>query len=205
MATEAGRPAGRACRWAAIVLLAAVVTGCASVPLSTLWAMRDVGPEDLADIDPAGLRLAVRMEPDGVRVDADRSTLRLTLSPRRENAEPVVVAMGLRPSAVPTAGLVPAGESGWQVFGLDGDSVRLLEAHRPLLETVEQDFRSVAFAFAVRTLPPDEGGEVPSSFRLGVRLALADGRPPFTLVRRHRIPVTQVSEAAHSPNEADER
>ena len=60
-----------------LTLAAALLTGCASVPLGTMWKMRNFSPRDFVGLDPAGLRAAVsvpdewRLQPAGHVLDLD--------------------------------------------------------------------------------------------------------------------------------------
>lgn len=65
-----------AIRFAALACGLALAGGCVSVPLSTLWKMRDFGPQDLLQLDPAALRVAATTA-EGVQPDPAKTRLRI--------------------------------------------------------------------------------------------------------------------------------
>ena len=60
-----------------LLLAAALLAGCASVPLGTMWKMRGFSPRDFVGLDPAALRAAVsvpdawRLQPAGHQLELD--------------------------------------------------------------------------------------------------------------------------------------
>ena len=46
----------------ALLALAALVAGCTSVPLSTMWRLRNFGPDQLLALEPTELRAAARVD-----------------------------------------------------------------------------------------------------------------------------------------------
>ena len=61
-----------------LLLVAALLGGCASVPLGTLWKMRNFSPRDFIGLDPAGLRAAVNV-PDAWRLQPAGHVLELDM------------------------------------------------------------------------------------------------------------------------------
>lgn len=96
-------------RPALLGLLLWLLAGCTSIPLGTLWKLRNSGVEALATLDPEQLRVASRIEPAPLHLDPARSKLILTLMPRG-GAVPVRHTFGLRPAKVYSGLLVPAGD-----------------------------------------------------------------------------------------------
>ena len=75
---RASRPIRRrdAFRGAVLACGLALAGGCVSVPLSTLWKMRDFGPQELLQLDPAALRVAATTA-EGVQPDPAKTRLRI--------------------------------------------------------------------------------------------------------------------------------
>lgn len=61
-----------------MLVLPLALSGCAHVPLGTMWAMRNFERADLVAMEPAGLRAAIRV-PDAFVVEREGHLLRATL------------------------------------------------------------------------------------------------------------------------------
>jgi hypothetical protein len=61
-----------------LLLVAALLGGCASVPLGTMWKMRNASPRDFVGLEPAGLRAAVSV-PDAWRLQPAGHVLELDM------------------------------------------------------------------------------------------------------------------------------
>lgn len=171
-----------------------MLAGCASVPLSTMWTMRNF---DIAAIDPDALRMATAMEPDALRIDPTKAMLELRLTPRA-GGEDEVHALALRDAAVATDGLVPDDGRHWQVFRLTPESAAALHADKPRFgEDIKANYSGAAFSvkFGFVDGAPMAGLD---ELRASVRLALATDQTPFTLLDRARIPVTDSATSADS-------
>ena len=173
---------------ARVVLVAALalLAGCMSVPLSTLWQMRSFGADDLAAMDPVQLRVATRIEPGQARVDPDRSNLTLTLH-GKDGASDDVHAFGLRPARIQGGPILPPGEPGWHVLALDDAGRAAVQRLKPRLANVREHYSGATFNFNIKFAE-----DIPKSVamvRFSVRLQLADAQDPFTLFDRARIPV----------------
>lgn len=184
------RLALRAAFAASLLLLGA----CASVPLSTMWRMRDFGAADIAAIDPEALRLATHLQPAGLQVDAARATLTLELMPRA-GGDVERHVLQLRDASVGPDGLVPAGEADWQIFRLTPESAAALRAAATRFgPAMEQDYSGASFKvnFAFVDGAPLAGVD---ALRATVRLVLAADQSPFTLLDGARIPVEHAPDA----------
>lgn len=166
--------------------LLAVLAGCASIPLSTMWRLRNFGPEQLAAIDPGALRVAVRMEPDWVSLDPSTTFLALRLVPHEGEEEHHHWPLQEASAAMP--GLVPAGESGWQLLRLTPAAAASVDALRPALEAGKDAYAGAEFRVQLGMAEPDRVGTLDAVY-LTVRLALAADQDAFTLVQRMRLPV----------------
>lgn len=165
-----------------LVLLA----GCTSIPLGTLWKMRDFGKDDLAAIDPQALRVAGLVEP-GPLLDPARSVLTLTLTLTPEQGPPERHAFGLRNARLYSAQLVPAGDPRWQIFELDDTGRAEMRRLLPILDTIEE--RHERFAFDVKM---QMAGDLPADvdmLRMSIRVQLAAGQEPLVLLDRAPMPI----------------
>lgn len=172
---------------AGLLLVAAVsVVGCASVPLSTMWRLRSFGPEQLANIDPGTLRVAVLLEPEGLRLDVDKTRLALRLVPHVGEEQRHEWQLQVASAALP--GLVPHAGSGWQLLRLTPEATRSVESLKPLLEQGEETFAGGEFSVSFGMADPERISGLEELF-LTVRLSLAADQEPFTLLDRAEIPV----------------
>jgi hypothetical protein len=69
----------RSMRNGTLALLLMALTGCASIPLGTMWRLHSLGINDVRNLNPADIRVVVKL-PKNVGFDADQSTLDMTLS-----------------------------------------------------------------------------------------------------------------------------
>lgn len=190
---------------AALLLL---LGACASIPLSTMWRMRNFGAAELAAIDPAALRVATRMEPAQLRLDPAKAQLVLALTPRAGGPDEVH-AMQLREASVANGDLVPGDPADWQVFRLAEHSAAMLREAVPRF-TRDMDADYTGATFSVKFGFTDAGALAGrDALRATVRLALAADQQAFTLLDRVSIPVAQGDAAPPSapspPNEASVR
>lgn len=170
---------------AAGMCMALALSACASIPLSTLWALREFGPEDLAAVEPADVRVATLVEPAVGDIDPAKSHLKLTLTPRE--GPPEVHLFGLRLSRVQGGPVVPAGDPRWQVFELDDAGLVAMRKVKPRLADLESDYR--AWALNVSMQGFDEVPAQVEALHLSVRVQLADDQAPLTLFDRAEIPM----------------
>ena len=179
------RLAIRAALAASLLLLGA----CASVPLTTMWRMRDFGPADVAAIEPDALRMATHMEPAGLRVDPARATLTFELAPRG-GGEVERHVLQLREASVGPDDLVPAGDDDWQIFRLTPESAAALRAAAARVGPgMEKDYSGATFKVNFHFVD-DAALAGADSLRATVRLVLAADQSAFTLLDGVRIPIT---------------
>lgn len=172
--------------WCAPILL---LTACASVPISTMWKMRDFGPADIAALDPETLRVATLLDPVRLRVDPAKATLLMTLVPRAGGADEVYT-MQLREALVGNDDLVPRDAIGWQILRLTPESAAMMREALPrVTRDMKADYTRFSFKVAFGLTDSDTlAGE--DEMRVTVRLALAADQEAFTLLDRATIPIT---------------
>lgn len=110
----------RAIRFAALTCGLALVGGCVSVPLSTLWKMRNFGPQDLLQLDPAALRVAATTA-EGVQPDPAKTTLRIGLVEKDGSKRTLNLALEEAGHEAPPDATLP-----WTVLRTDAASSRVL-------------------------------------------------------------------------------
>jgi hypothetical protein len=133
------------------LVLVVTITGCASVPLSTMWRLRNFTPQDVAILDPEDIGVAVQL-PDELTLDEDRVTFNIQLFRKadddrelalEERADLETVEVGQR---VITP--VPAARDGrhWHVLKLSEEALASFRRFQMQfqafkLKTAERNFR----------------------------------------------------------------
>jgi hypothetical protein len=170
-------------------LLPLLLAGCLSIPVATIWKLRDFGPEQLFALDPTALRAALLVDPrvtmQGGRIDIDieppdkapkRSYAILLQQPQRDD---------------PRLPRAPAGRV-WQVFAMSPQSVAEFQK-------LKQEFKAIPKGTAVNVRVGFDEGSVPAALRreFPVRLDLlldpADGY--FTMIKDTTIDLDQVGKS----------
>jgi hypothetical protein len=162
-----------------LLATAATLGACASMPLGTMWKLRDFGPEQLARVDPAQVRLATRIEPGAIQLDPEQVALRITLTRHDGGAE--THTFGVDEVHSFTSTLTGGDLAGWQAFRFDEESLALFRRFQPVLHTARDDFAQFHVAVEVALQDPRslDGLE---AIRLTTRLQLAANEDAFTLV-----------------------
>lgn len=159
-------PLSRAWRLlSALTLL--LLAACASIPLGTLWKIRDFDAQTVQRIDPTVLRVAVAMQPDA-RIDPASAKLSLEL---------VRTDGGKQPHAFP---LEPANDIGprsddlrYSVWRLDAEGRRqFAEVQRKLRAAEASDAKVYASVSLSVKFKPEFTGPAPAETRLWVQLFL---------------------------------
>lgn len=170
-------------RWLGACLTVALLGGCAGVPWSTLWRMRDFGPADLVRLDPAHLRAAVQLP---VAVDLKNGVTTLAIGLTRKDGGKKKFVLPLRRVAEGRAvdpGLPPAGDSRhWLLFRLTAEGVQSFRHLQDELHAGADAYReaviSVHFDLAEaseRQLAAQSAKPPALPFSLWLRLRTADG------------------------------
>lgn len=172
-------------RIALLLLLLAILAGCVSIPLGTLWRMRNFGAADLAMIDPEQLRVAGLVEPGPMRLDPERTVLTLKLTREHEASDTYI--FGLRSASTHDAQLVPNNDPRWQVMELDDAARTAMRRLLPEFETIKQHYNGFSLKVESKFM-----GDMPTdieTMRLSLRVQLAADQEPLVLFDRARIPV----------------
>jgi hypothetical protein len=76
-------------RCGALALLLMALTGCASIPLGTMWRLHSLDISDLGNLNPADIRVVIKL-PENLQFVPEKATLVSTLTPRAAGAKPLV-------------------------------------------------------------------------------------------------------------------
>lgn len=156
---------------------AGLLAGCLSIPVSTIWKLRNFGPEQLFALDPTELRAALLVDPrvtmKGGRIDIaieppggapKRSYAILLQQPQRDD---------------PRLPRAPAGRT-WQVFALSPASVAEFAKLKQEFKAIPKGTTvTVSVGFDEREVPPELRRDFP--VRLDLLLDPADGY--FTMIK----------------------
>ena len=170
------------------VLSVALLAGCMSVPLATMWQLRSFTAEDLAAVDPGQLRVAALIEPGSSRLDPGRSKLTLTLDPKV--GAPETHVFGLRVSPIQGGPILPADNPAWQVLELDAGGRAAMRALQPRLAKIREHYTGAKLDVKFKLADGIPKGV--DEARFSVRVQLADDQQPLVLFDRARVPVERV-------------
>lgn len=171
----------------AAALMIVLLSGCTSVPLATIWQLRNFEPDDLQQVRPEEILLAGKVDPAPITFNPSGSRLLIVLTPRAEGTADVQYEFGSRNARLDEPQLVPDGDPRWQVFELDDEGVAAWERLQPELTDVKTKYKALAFNSSLRT----EGHAPPGTDALiySVRLQLRPSQKPPTIMDRARIPL----------------
>jgi hypothetical protein len=68
------------------IILTALLSACASIPLSTMWKLRSFDGKDLQALNPTDIRVVVKL-PKKLQFKPDQTTLDITVVPKDPNQE----------------------------------------------------------------------------------------------------------------------
>ena len=164
----------------------ALLAGCMSIPLATMWQLRGFEVADLAALDPAGVRVAGLIEPGTGRIDTAKSTLTVKLAAKGDGPDEVH-AFGLETAPVQGGPILPGNDPRWQVLQLDPAGLAAMRRLQPRLARIKDDYAGWSLSVSLQLLggPPKDVDEL----RFSVRVQLAADQAPMTLFDRARVPV----------------
>lgn len=169
-------------RHAMLVIALLLITGCASIPLSTLWQIRNFDAADLAAVQPRDVRLAGLIDPAPLSIDPAHSQLELRLTPRSEGAADEYYRFNLRETQVYDPRLNLGHNPRLQVFALDDTSVVTWSRLQPRLMEIKQRYRAFNFKFVFHT-----GEDMPANsdtMIVSAKLQLGIDQAPMVLLDR---------------------
>jgi hypothetical protein len=159
------------------LLLPLLVAGCLSIPVSTMWKLRNFGPEQLFALDPTELRAALLVDP---RVTMKGGRIDIVVQPP-DNAPKRSYAILLQQPqrADPRLPPAPAGRV-WQVFAMSPQSVAEFQK-------LKQDFKTIPKGTTVTVSVGFDEGSVPDALRrefpVRLDLVLDPAEGYFTMIK----------------------
>lgn len=168
-----------------------LLAGCTSIPLSTLWQMRNFDAADLAIVQPRDVRLAGLVDPAPMRINPARSKLELQLTPRIDGLPVETYRFGLRDTKIYDPRLNPGNNPRWQVFALDDPGLKTWARLKPKLLDIKQHYRAAKFEFSFHTT--DDKSEHLDAMIVSAKLQLGIDRAPLVLLDRARLPMKETN------------
>ena len=171
--------------FAALAALAAGAAGCTSVPVSTMWRLRNFSAEQLFALEPTDLRAAARVD---ARATMKNVTISLDVKPAG-GAPPLSYLIPLeQPVSDPRLERAPA-DRRWFAFALSPQG--LAEYRR-----IKREFNSIpkGSQAILKIAAADDGTVTPElkrAFPLRVDVLLDPAEGYFTLIRETRLDLSQ--------------
>lgn len=156
---------------------AGLLAGCLSIPVSTIWKLRNFGPEQLFALDPTELRAALLVDP---RVTMKGGRIDIAIEPPGGAPKRGYAILLQQPQRDdPRLPRAPAGRT-WQVFALSPASVAEFAKLKQEFKAIPKGTTvSVSVGFDEREVPPELRRDFP--VRLDLLLDPADGY--FTMIK----------------------
>lgn len=169
----------------ALLLASVAAAGCTSIPVRTLWRLRNFGPEQLFALDPAHLRAAARVDS---RATMKNVTIRIDIEPPDALARRSYTLPLEQPVRDPRLDPAPA-DRRWYAFALSSDG--LAEYQR-----IKREYASVARGSrgTVTVSASDDGTIAPElrrRFPLRVDILLDPTEGYFTLISEMHVDLSR--------------
>lgn len=169
----------------ALFAFAALLAGCASVPLSTVWRLRSFGAEQLFALDPTQLRAAARVD---ARASMKNVTIGLEVKPADGSPSRTYLIPLEQPVHDPRLERAPA-DRRWFAFALSPKG--LTEYQR-----IKREYASIPKGShgTVKIAASDDGAvpaELKRAFPLRVDVLLDPAEGYFTLISETRLDLSQ--------------
>lgn len=168
-----------------LLALAALGAGCSSVPLSTMWRLRDFNADQLLALDPTELRAAARVD---TRAAMKNVTITLEVEPADGSARRVYLIPLEQPVSDPRLERAPK-DRRWFAFGLSKQG--LVEYQR-----IKREYGSIPKGSrgAVKIAAADDGTippELMRAFPLRVDILLDPAEGYFTLISETKLDLSK--------------
>jgi hypothetical protein len=185
---------------ATIVL--AMLSACSSIPLSTMWKMRDMTTERFFADDPRQMRVAVRTT-DDVKRGSGLPQIRIDL--QAQSTKPICYAFVLEPVDPRAAGEPPLdalpAHRRWYAFALSRAGIEAFERARR--EVRIKELKGATLSLEVTMSDALNWPEAATSITFGIDLALTTKDGYFTLIKETDMAVTSPKNADKKPPGAD--
>lgn len=179
-----------------------LLASCLSVPISTLWDLRDMSPAGFAKLDPAEMRLAVLSESDA-RFTPGKSSLLIKVSRKNRMVSRHLLCFAPDGSPIASQQNLPAAGEGesWAVMKLTEDGVVQLRKLQAETRDLPDDDDTTLF------VKINVGGiELPQSLKIvhvEAWIRFTTKRGYVKLLKRHSIAAAQIADDPHNSTEDD--
>jgi hypothetical protein len=169
----------------ALLALVALTAGCTSVPIATLWRLRNFGPDQLFALDPTELRAAARVDS---RATMRNVTISVDVEPNDGATRRAYVIPLEQPASDARLERAPA-DRRWYAFALSPEGLAEYQRIRREYGSLPKGSRGT-----VRIAAKDDGSVPPAlmrAFPLRVDLLLDPAEGYFTLISETTLDLTQ--------------
>ncbi len=200
-------------RFFACVLLALILTGCASIPLGTMWKMYRLGPEGVLNAKPSEVRAAVLSDSwflDNKNFDEGR--LELELRRADDSMESFSYVLESVPGEEYFGLDRPGPDQRWRVYAIKRDDLEAFQSMQSQLVgwLDTEEFKGGSMSIAVKfdrgadgeagstelgDDVVDDPGSHPEEVRFRIDLRLIENEGYFTLIREYSMPVNRPDQA----------
>ena len=183
--------------WLAMVLLA----GCTSVPLTTMWKLRDFSVESFFAKDPTQMRVAIQVDKTMKR---GPNSPMIALQIKAASTRPICYAFALDPvDALGKSELTlasAAADRRWYAFALSPSGVEAFRKAQRELKLKKQEEAEIGLNVTLsKVLDPAVDG-APFPLRIDLALDRADGY--FTLIKETTVEPSRYRADASKPGPA---
>lgn len=173
----------------ALLAVAIALAGCTSIPVSTLWRLRNFGPEQLLALDPTLLRAAARVD---ARAAMKNVTIAIDVEPPDGSARRSYVLPLEQPVPDPRLERAPA-DRRWFAFALSKQGLAEYERIKREYASLPKGGRGTIGVSA------SDAGALPAdlmrAFPLRVDVLLDPAEGYFTLINETKLDLTQAQKA----------
>jgi hypothetical protein len=172
----------------ALLLVVGCLAGCMSVPMSTLWKLRNFSIDQFLALDPNALRAAVLTD---ARARYGSVVLEVTAEWKGKPPQRYDIVLKPEPAPDPRLASAPARKQ-WTVFALDPDGIAAFEGFRRSLSAARQSEGRIEIGIGLRgsEVPPDLARALP--VRVDLLLVPQDGY--FTMMRETIVDTTRLGD-----------
>lgn len=177
-------------RIAVLLCVSILLAGCASIPLATMWKMRNFGNDDLARVQARAVRLAIGSMPPALQPEQNPPELQLSLYPKLDKAPPETYVFSMKAAQTWPADLIPDDEpqDAWAVYALDENGIAAWQRLKPKLQSLEKQYKKAAFATLMNT--EFDFQQKRETITFSARLFLNAEQGPLTLLDHVEAKVT---------------
>lgn len=173
-------------RGTVVTLATVVLTACTSIPLATMWKLRDFSVESFFAKDPTQLRVAIEVDQTMKRGPNEPMVASRI---KGSSTKPICYAFALDPvdASAPSELTLeqPAADRRWDLFGMSPASLDAFRKAQRELKIRKQEEADIGLNITMRKVfdPAIDGAPFP--FRIDLALDRVDGS--FTLIKETTV------------------